>query len=112
MEVCIKDKFWYLRMGRAMAKFDKVTVYKNGLTVQFMKANGTKTKLKVKVPSGTPKATSTLAIFVPIKPMVSVSTLTSTAAATRASGSTTFKKDKVKKFGLTVPNTSENIQME
>ena len=112
MEVCIKDRFWYQKTARAMAKLDKVTAYKNGSTAQFTKASGTKTKLKVKELSGTQKATSTLAILEPIRRMGLVYILMLTAVVTKDNGSMTYKKDKVKKFGSTGLNTLENIQME
>jgi Tfp pilus assembly major pilin PilA len=99
MEVCIKDKSWFQKMDKVMEKLDKATVYKNGLTGQFTKVNGTKTKLKEKAHSGMPKETFTSAIFEPTRQMDSEYTLTLTAVATKVNGLMMFKKVKEKKFG-------------
>ena len=53
---------------------------------QFMREIGLKTKQKEKEPSGTLKATSTSASSAQTKPVALVSTLTSMAADTKASG--------------------------
>ena len=57
MAACIKDRFWFQRMDRTMARLDKATAYKNGLTELSTKDNGTKTKQKAKEPFGMLKET-------------------------------------------------------
>ena len=84
MAVCIRVKC--LLISLLGLRKDVVMEYKSGLMERFMRVIGLKTKQKEKEPSGTLKATSTLASSAQTKPVASVSTLTSMAADTKASG--------------------------
>ena len=86
--------------------------YKNGLTAQSTKVNGTKIKPKETVLSGMLKATYTLVNSELIKQMVMESIRMSMAAGMKVSGSMMYKKDKERKSGLMELNMLENILME
>ena len=70
-----------------------------------MKANGAITKRMGKVPSGTAEVISTSVSSKWIKHMASVFTSIPMDPDMRASGIETFKKDRVRRYGLTAPNT-------
>ena len=81
--------------------------FNTGQMVLITRASGISTKLKVKGPSGMPKATSTEVNSKMIWLMGMVNIPTSMAQNIKESLRTMYKRDMEKKNGLTVPNTSD-----
>lgn len=67
--------------------------------VPYMKASGTKTKLREKALFGMPKVTFTLVILELIRLMDLVFTLMLTEVGTKGNGLMMFKKDREKRYG-------------
>jgi hypothetical protein len=79
---------------------------------QFMKVNGGTIKLKDREHSGMLKEISTPVSSKLIRPTVKESTRMLTDPDTKANGSTTSKREKVRKPGLMEPNMLVSIKTE
>ena len=87
-------------------------VFRNGSMAPFTRESGSTTKLRVKVLSGMPKVTFTLVSSRPTKLMDLVSILMLTAPDTRANGSTTCNRARVRRPGWMVQSTLESTKTE
>ena len=85
---------------------DTAMVSSTGLTEHTTRVSGTSIKRRAKEHSGMPKVTYTKASLRMIWPMDTANIRTLTDPSTKVSSKTMFKKDMVKKSGLTERSTS------